>query len=370
MLAPSIFVGSSAELGDVAEALSSIVRATFPCTYWRDAFPLSGLTLESLEEAARQNRFGVFVGRGEDVLNSRGRVEGTVRTNVLGEFLLFVGKNGRDHAYLVLDRSNLPKLPSDLDGLAYSTFDYSEFRHNPSGALRVACDQIVRRVTDVHAGDVERARELERLIAAEQGAQDLLQLAETASLLRDVIDAVQRDTLEALLDEQKFAGIKSVALDRIEEIAGPNAEKAASSGVGREFAELKGAVLRAVAALPFPNDVFAGIDDARATYERSALASFPVLAAAIDRKDWGEALRIAAGLRGRISPDTLLQEVAMIVEQRLHRLKSGYSAWWRANSRSMRASLGAFQSALMRAQTRTAMKLLDDRMRDLRQSPR
>ena len=228
--------------------------------------------------------------------------------------------------------------------------------------MRSACDQVARRISEVHAQDVEHQRGLERAAMAEQSASDLLDLAEAASLLRDVIDAVQRDTLEALLDEPRFATIKAAALERIDEISEPKEARAVAAGVGGEFAEFKRAVMRTVAALPFPKEVFAGIDDARASYERSVLASFPLLADAIARKDFAEAFRVASSLRGRITHEALLQEVADIADQRLQRLKSGYASWWRANARMMNESLRGLQRALMRAQTRNAIQLARDRL--------
>jgi hypothetical protein len=354
---PSVFVGSSSETRDVAEVVVSLLSTTFTTLGWWNAFAPSTFSLESLEEAVRQNQFAVFVGRAEDLLESRGRIEGVVRTNVLGEFLMFVGANGRDHTYLLLDRSNLPDLPSDLDGLVYETFSYADFRANPSAAVRSACDRIARRISEIHAKDVAEQRDLEQRAMAEKIAHDLLDLSDTVSLLRDVVDTVQRDSFEVILDETRFRSVKEDALGRIEEIARPSEDKARSAGVGTEFAELKQSILVTVSALPFPRDVFAGIDDARAAYDRSILASVPALADAIKRKDVAEAFRIAADLNERASPEALLEEVMSIADERLTRLKNSYARWWKANSRRMRAALSGFQQVLMRAQTRNALLL-------------
>lgn len=247
----SVFIGSSCEARDVAEAVASVLGGSFRCTPWWDVFPPSTFTLEALETARRQYQFAVFVVRADDVLARRGTLDAVVRDNVLGEFLMFVGGNGRDHTYLFLDTCKKPVLPSDLDGIVYATFDSDEFHRNPSGAISAGCDEIARRIYQVREQDVQRRLELERVALAEKNTSHLADLADAAFLLRDIIDAVQRDTLEALLDENRFAAIKSAAVKKIDEVWQPHEQKARSAGVIDEFTRLNEAVLTTVAALPF-----------------------------------------------------------------------------------------------------------------------
>src|SRR5260221_6580390 len=112
MLPPSVFIGSSKESRDVAEAVASVLRATVRCVCWWDAFPPSSLTIEALETVRRECRFAVFIGRADDLLARRGTLENVLRDNIVGEFFLFVGANGHDHTYLFLDGHGKPKLPS------------------------------------------------------------------------------------------------------------------------------------------------------------------------------------------------------------------------------------------------------------------
>jgi predicted nucleotide-binding protein len=121
MRPPSLFVGSSSEARPVAEVITSLLGVSLTCMPWWKAFELGTFTQEALEAARTSHRFGVFIARADDILLRRDRREDVVRDNVIAEFFLFVGVNGRDHTYLVVDRSVMPTLPSDLAGFVFTT---------------------------------------------------------------------------------------------------------------------------------------------------------------------------------------------------------------------------------------------------------
>ncbi len=123
MRPPSLFIGSSREARLVAEAVTSLLSASLACTPWWQAFAPSTFTLEALLDARRTHRFAVFIARADDIVLRRDRREDAVRDNVIAEFFLFAGANGRERTYLVVDRSVLPTLPSDLQGLVFTTYD-------------------------------------------------------------------------------------------------------------------------------------------------------------------------------------------------------------------------------------------------------
>ena len=104
-------------------------------------FGLSHGTLESLVGAVPRFDFAVLVLTTDDLLLSRGTEKPTARDNVLFELGLFMGGLGRDRTFIIYDRENPPKLPSDLAGVTTATF-----RRHASGNLQTslgaACTKI------------------------------------------------------------------------------------------------------------------------------------------------------------------------------------------------------------------------------------
>jgi hypothetical protein len=320
MRAVSLFIGSSSEARPVAEAVASVLGGAFHCAPWWTVFDLSTFTLEALEAARRKHRFAVFIGRADDIVYRRDRLENVVRDNVIGEFLMFVAGNGRDHTYLLLDRSSLPKLPSDLEGLVCATYDAKEFESAPNLAINDACQKIVRRVYEVNDRDNRRQRDAETAALSAATAKQIEELGDLAYVLRDIVDGVERDTLEAVLDETKFGDIKRAATSRIGTLCGSYEPKARAAQVLDEFVRLQDAVAKTVAALPFPKDLFGGIDEAKALYQDSVLGSIEPLGEALGRKDWPTAIEIGMGMRGKLSMEVVTEQVVRIVDDRLHRL--------------------------------------------------
>jgi hypothetical protein len=357
MRPPSLFVGSSSEARPVAEVVTSLLGFSLPCVPWWNAFDPGTFVLEALEAARANHRFGVFIARADDILLRRHRREDVVRDNVIAEFFLFVGANGRDHTYLVVDRSVMPTLPSDLAGLVFTTYDTDEFNQNPAAAMSTACQCILRRIHEVQQQDRSREREREAAALSTANAQHIAELAELALLLRDLIDGTERDTLEALLDETKFDNIKRAALKKVEDLCRTYEPKARSAQVLDDFVRLQEAVERTVAALPFPKDMFRGFDEAKSVYANSVFASLEPFAEAVKRKDWPTAVEIAMRMRSKLSTDAMAEQIAAIVDDHLQNLKNSYSTWWKANSRTLQQRLSEFQRVLFRAQTRIALRL-------------
>lgn len=116
---PKVFVGSSVEGLEIANAIQTKIESECEVTIWKDGcFSLSQYTLESLEEAAENSDFAIFVFSPDDFTKSRGVLKKSIRDNVVFEFGLFMGKLGRKRVYCVTpkDMTNI-HLPSDLKGL-------------------------------------------------------------------------------------------------------------------------------------------------------------------------------------------------------------------------------------------------------------
>src|SRR5689334_2334121 len=131
---PVVFVGSSSEGLELAKTIQVLLDEDNDVEIWcQGVFGLSQGTLESLVNAIPRFDFAVLVLTADDLLLSRGTEKQTARDNVLLELGLFMGGLGRDRTFIIYDRENPPKLPSDLAGVTPATF-----RLHASGNLRTS----------------------------------------------------------------------------------------------------------------------------------------------------------------------------------------------------------------------------------------
>ena len=98
---PRLFVGSSSEGLEVANAIQENLDDDAEVTVWTQGFfePSRG-TLETLVGALSGFDFGVFVLSGDDLLTLREEEQRVVRDNVTFEMGLFVGSLGRQAYFL------------------------------------------------------------------------------------------------------------------------------------------------------------------------------------------------------------------------------------------------------------------------------
>lgn len=141
---PKIFIGSSREGVNIADAIHANLTYDAECTVWKDGvFQLSQNTLTELVRVLRDSDFGVFVFSPDDVSLMRGDVASTVRDNVIFELGLFIGRLGPERCYFVVpdDAAGL-RLPSDLAGVTPGRYEGSRSDGNLMAALNPACMQI------------------------------------------------------------------------------------------------------------------------------------------------------------------------------------------------------------------------------------
>ena len=139
---PRVFVGSSPRGLPVAEVLRAALESETETTLWHeDAFGLPDGSLETLETAARNAEFAVFVLTQQDL--DAGQESGieTARDNVLLELGLFVGAVGRARTFLVHPRDEPPRLPTSLAGLGTATYGVRE-DGNLQAALGPTCTRL------------------------------------------------------------------------------------------------------------------------------------------------------------------------------------------------------------------------------------
>lgn len=119
---PRIFIGSSTEGLGIAQQIKDYFSQEFECYLWSDdIFKYNDNYLETLMKEASLFDFGFMVCTCDDWMRSRGIEYDTPRDNVIFEYGLFLGRLGRERAYIIHDKAI--KLPSDLHGITLASFE-------------------------------------------------------------------------------------------------------------------------------------------------------------------------------------------------------------------------------------------------------
>lgn len=122
---PNVFIASSTEGINVAEAVNIKMEHHSRIKMWDNAFDLSTYTLPSLLKRAEETDFGIFVFHKDDEAIIRGDKYHIVRDNVLFELGIFIGALGIDRCFILIPKSieGEFRLPSDLAGLTITIYD-------------------------------------------------------------------------------------------------------------------------------------------------------------------------------------------------------------------------------------------------------
>lgn len=136
-----VFIGSSSEKLDYAEAIASALDREAECEIWTDAFDPSFETLAALLNKLLWADFGVFLLSPDDTLRYRGQSLPSPRDNVVFELGLFIGGLGKNRSIAVIDRGiSGVKRPSDLFG--FTMLEYDSTKSNAVNATRAASSHI------------------------------------------------------------------------------------------------------------------------------------------------------------------------------------------------------------------------------------
>jgi hypothetical protein len=120
-----VFVASSTTSVVVAESLRQVLGSEdISLIPWKDlgVFRLSEHTIESLERAANQSHFAVFVLGPDDVIQTDDGGIYVPRDNVVFELGLFLGRIGRKRSYVLRPEGINIRLPSDLSGVTWAQY--------------------------------------------------------------------------------------------------------------------------------------------------------------------------------------------------------------------------------------------------------
>ena len=117
MRKPKVFIASSVESLDVAEAINVNLDHEFEVTIWKNGtFKLSSTSVDDLVTKSSTVDFALFIFTPDDIATIRDRNQHVVRDNVLFEMGLFVGAIGKDRTFFIKPRNQEMYLPTDLLG--------------------------------------------------------------------------------------------------------------------------------------------------------------------------------------------------------------------------------------------------------------
>lgn len=146
---PRVFIGSSSEGLDIAEAIQENLDKLCEVTPWNQGFfgPGSG-TLQTLVAECGNFDFAILVMTPDDLTYSRGNQRNSPRDNVLFELGLFMGKIGMNRTFVLFDRVAELKIPSDLAGVTLLDYQIHSDGNIPA-SVGAACSKIKRRVKKI-----------------------------------------------------------------------------------------------------------------------------------------------------------------------------------------------------------------------------
>jgi hypothetical protein len=124
---PRVFIASSREALQVAEAVNIRLEGDGRTKQWDNAFDLSTLTLPALCARTKETDFAVFVFHKDDQTIVRGNTYSSVRDNVVFELGLYIGSLGIEKCFVLVPKSVEGdfRLPTDLAGLTVTSYDDS-----------------------------------------------------------------------------------------------------------------------------------------------------------------------------------------------------------------------------------------------------
>src|SRR4051812_6373148 len=98
---PQVFIGSSSEAAETAQAVGRYLRPVAQVKLWTDAFDPGKWTLQVVLDHSQNADFGIFVMAPDDDSVIRGEQHWTVRDNVLFEAGIFMGAIGPQRTFLL-----------------------------------------------------------------------------------------------------------------------------------------------------------------------------------------------------------------------------------------------------------------------------
>ena len=167
---PSLFLGSSTEALQYAQALAVQLSDDAEVTVWNEGVFNPGVGfLESLVNALERFDFAALLLTADDMVVTREVTAVAPRDNLMFELGLFMGRLGRARTFAVTPRLKM-KLPSDLAGVTLLNFDAERSDGNHLAAMGPAAFKIRQAIKDL---GITETRGFGRLNAATSEVESL-----------------------------------------------------------------------------------------------------------------------------------------------------------------------------------------------------
>lgn len=209
---PHLFIGSSVENLEVANALQQNLEYDANVTVWNQGvFNLSSNSIDDLLKVLERTDFGIFIFNPDDVSKIRNKEYSTVRDNIIFELGLFIGKLGRSRVFYIIPRSIKDlRLPTDLIGLNPGTYDDGREDNNLLASLGPFSNQIrkiLKEFTFENLADLQDESPMAKKIAIEK--KDCWEYLLACQLLDDKLETINQsyDELEQGLTIQRKRAI-------------------------------------------------------------------------------------------------------------------------------------------------------------------
>jgi len=139
---PSVFIGSSTESYEIAEAVEVNLQGEAEVTLWKDTFTPGTPILEDFQYKKDIFDFAIFIFNDDDIIITRNDICHTVRDNVVFELGLFIGALGYERVFVLYPNKKKLKIFSDYKGVTYLSFDIQRQDNNLISGVRPACTKI------------------------------------------------------------------------------------------------------------------------------------------------------------------------------------------------------------------------------------
>lgn len=137
----SVFIGSSTEGLDVAEAVKRQFAAISGVDIWNErVFELNRGNLDSLVKMVNIYDFAILCMTADNETVMRGEQQLTPGTNLFFELGLCMGRMGLDRTHMIVENS--VTMPTDFAGVSQATFDRPEIDGDLDAAVRNACSRV------------------------------------------------------------------------------------------------------------------------------------------------------------------------------------------------------------------------------------
>jgi hypothetical protein len=117
-------------------------------TLWtQGVFSLNRTAFETLINTARYFDYAIFIFSNDDIVSIRGIIQDSVRDNVIFELGFFCAVLGSKRCFFLVPKAaGSFRIPSDLSGLMYATYDTDSHGNNIDAAIGSGCSDIVREI--------------------------------------------------------------------------------------------------------------------------------------------------------------------------------------------------------------------------------